>query len=33
MKKQFVSLNEALGYLQFLSTDTEAFTDKQFKKS
>lgn len=28
--KQFVSLDQALGYLQFLNTDKEAFTNKQF---
>lgn len=31
MSKQFVSLDQALSYLQFINKDSEAFTQKDFK--
>lgn len=30
MKKQFVSLQETLSYLQFINTDNEAFSGKNY---
>lgn len=31
MNKKFVSIDEALNYLQFINTDKEAFSNKEFK--